>query len=295
MTSTVSEDFDFKPQYMSTTKGRLHYISEGEGDPVIFLHGIPSWSYVWRNVIPYLRSDSCCYAFDFLGFGLSDKPELCYEYQCYVDTLAEFIETLQLEKITLVMHGFGGIVGSIYARNNPHKIKGLAYLESHICGQDNAKLLSLPVQNVLNDLKSEELTKELILNSDYYLDTVMKPGFMGHLSEQVWGNYTKPFQGVNSRQAIWQYLQMLPYGEENTPLMSEIREYSAWLEKVELPKLLMVAMPGFIVSMETVSWAKAHLKNLDVIDVGDGLHYLPEHNPDVIGLAVHKWYEKINN
>jgi haloalkane dehalogenase len=293
MNSTVSSEFDFQSNYLESSNYRVHYIQEGEGDPIIFLHGVPSWSYLWRNVLPYLSSDACCYAFDFLGFGLSDKPDISYDYHCYLKTLTEFINALKLKNITLVMHGFGGIIGSIYAKNNPDNIKGLAYIESHICCQDKSDLISLPVQNVLSDLSDEAISKELILTSDYYLDKVMKPGFMGALSEKQWQWYQKPFKQDNSRLALWQYLNMLPYGEQENLLMNEIKDYTDWLQTCSIPKLLMVAMPGFIVSMKTVLWAKEHLKKLSVVDVGEGLHYIPECNPDIVGLAVHKWYEKL--
>lgn len=290
MTDTIRDSLDFTSNFLQTDKGNIHYIEEGCGQPIIFLHGVPTWSYLWRGVIPYLSSDAHCFAFDFLGFGLSDKDEsIHYDYQTYVDTLAAFIEQKGLDKVTLVMHGFGGVIGSIYAKNNPEKIKGLAYVESLLRAQDSMDLMSLPVKEIIKTIHQDTSENKELLEPNYYLEKVMKSGLLQPLSIDEWQNYQKPLTHPGAKLALKEYVSMLPYGDKTCPLMQEIQDYSNWLCQSPISKLLMVAIPGYVTPIECVVWAKANVKNLTVTEVGDGLHYVPENNPDVIGLSLHQW------
>src|SRR6185312_4320755 len=125
----IPTDFPYRSHYIEIDGSKLHYIKEGTGDPILFLHGIPASSYVWRNIIPYVAPLGCCIAPDLIGFGKSDKPDIAYTIQDHIDYIEKFIQTLQLDNITFVMHGWGSIIGFDYAMRHPDKCKGLVFYE----------------------------------------------------------------------------------------------------------------------------------------------------------------------
>lgn len=124
-------EYPFSPHYFSINGQRLHYIDEGQGETLLFVHGTPSWSFDFRNVIKQLKDTYRCIALDHIGFGLSDKPQQ-YDYSTlnHSNTLQAFVQHLQLDNITLVVHDFGGPIGLNFAIHNPNKVKRLIVLNS---------------------------------------------------------------------------------------------------------------------------------------------------------------------
>jgi len=130
MTDMISPDFPYKSHYVELDGTKIHYIHEGIGDPILFLHGIPASNYVWRNIIPHLAGLGSCIAPDLPGFGKSDKPDMTYTITDYIHTLDRLIETLKLDRIVFVMHGWGSVIGFDYAMRHPEKCKGLVFYEA---------------------------------------------------------------------------------------------------------------------------------------------------------------------
>ena len=111
---------------------KLHYIEQGSGDPILFLHGNPESSYIWRNIIPHLSPLGRCVAPDLIGFGKSDKPDIEYRVFDHIKYVEELIRALELKNITFVIHDWGSAIGSHYAMGNPGNVKGLAMMEAHL-------------------------------------------------------------------------------------------------------------------------------------------------------------------
>lgn len=126
MKKEISAEFPFESRYLVVKGSKIHYIEEGEGDPILFLHGNPTSSYLWRNVIPYLASQGRCIAPDLIGMGKSDKPDIDYGFHDTYDYLNAFIEKLGLKNITLVLHDWDSGLGFHYANLNRDNIKAMA-------------------------------------------------------------------------------------------------------------------------------------------------------------------------
>ncbi|MFO0506209.1 MAG: alpha/beta fold hydrolase, partial [Chryseotalea sp.] len=125
------KEYPFTSKYFEINKQKLHYIDEGKGDVILFVHGTPSWSFDYRNIMLNLRNKYRCVAIDHIGFGLSDKPEnYDYSTQNHCKTLEQFILEKQLNNITLVVHDFGGPIGLSFAINYPKLVKKLVILNS---------------------------------------------------------------------------------------------------------------------------------------------------------------------
>ena len=301
MSASISADFPYKSCYAKIGKNKMHYITQGEGDTVLFLHGIPTWSYLWRNIIPHLSEHAHCVAPDMMGMGRSAKLSR-HDYRVFdhIEYLSRFIEQLNLQRITLVMHGWGSVIGFAYAMHHPDNIKGLAFLESHIRPTVQWDMVSLPVQQELTALlASADGGYDEIIHNNYFIERFLPDAMLRHLSEQEMNYYREPFADAKSRHVLWQYFQELPLGidgegeQESDAVVALIEQYSQFLRLSSLPKLMMYNVPGFITTMDTVSWAKDNLPQLQLADVGEGLHYVQEANPTAMGEALADWYGKL--
>src|SRR5437867_11913028 len=126
----ISPSFPYESKYIDVLGSRMHYVEEGSGDPVLFLHGNPTSSYLWRNIIPHISPIGRCIAPDLIGMGKSDKPDLDYGFFDHARYVEGFIETLGLRNITLVIHDWGSALGFHYARRHGGNVKGIAFMEA---------------------------------------------------------------------------------------------------------------------------------------------------------------------
>lgn len=285
-------DFKYESKYVDINGSNIHYVEDGEGDAMVFVHGIPTWSYLWRNIIPHLKGQAHCVALDLIGCGYSDKPQLDYTIDEHIEYFTAFIEALNLNKITLVVHGWGSVIGLAYAMQNPEKIKGLVLIESHLRLPTQREMLSLPVQEVVNFLHQKN-AEQVILNSNYYVEKVLQSGVMRRLEAEELAHYLIPYEKDGTRQPIWQYLQELPTGDNQTAASKVIETYSPALVESDIPKLLLYTVPGFITTIETVKWAKDNMKNISVVDIGEALHYPQETLPQIISEEIRNWYQAL--
>lgn len=125
----IGKDYPFESRFLEVNGQRLHYIDQGSGDPILFLHGNPTWSYMWRNIIPYLQTSARCIAVDLIGMGRSDKSDIGYTFLEHVDYISQFIEKLGLTNVVLVGHDWGMAIGLQYALNHPDQVKAVAMIE----------------------------------------------------------------------------------------------------------------------------------------------------------------------
>src|SRR3990167_2698622 len=134
--------------FVSIDGSKMHYLSAGKGDPILFLHGMPVSGYFWRHVMPIMQDAGHCIAPDFIGMGKSDKPDIVYTLFDHIHYVTKFIEALKLKNITVVMHGWGSAVGFHYASLHPNNIKAMDFYESHLQAVTRWEELSLPIQQV---------------------------------------------------------------------------------------------------------------------------------------------------
>jgi haloalkane dehalogenase len=126
----ISAKFPFESHIVEVLGSQIHYIDEGDGDPILFLHGNPTSSYLWRNIIPYVKTYGRAIAIDLIGMGRSDKPDIDYRFVDYAKYLQAFIEKMDLKNITLVIHDWGSALGFNYAMQHEDNVKGIAFMEA---------------------------------------------------------------------------------------------------------------------------------------------------------------------
>lgn len=277
----------------------MHYIDEmpqevsEEAPVVVFLHDVPTSSYLWRNVIPHVPHR--CIALDLIGMGKSDKPNIGYRVFDYINFFQAFIQTLDLKNIILVMHGWGSLIGFDYAMHHRSRIQGLVFMESYLQPEVPKDSLSLLTQQIYEINKAQQQGKNLFEDTLGFIDTLFSTAELRKLSEEELAHYREPFLDPMHRHLIFQHLEELPVsGNAPFAVRRLIEMYVKKLQFSELPKLLLYAMPGFNTTMEMVAWAKEHLKNLRITDVGEALHYPQESNPDLVGKAIAEWIAKLD-
>lgn len=277
-------------KFVEINGSKMHYIEAGKGDPIVFIHGVPTSSYLWRHIIPELSTYGRCIALDLIGMGQSDKPDIDYRVFDHIEYLTGFMKALDLKNVTLVMHAWGSVIGFEYAMQNPDNIKALAFLESHIRPPSNREMVALPVQEIASVLDAPDGGYDVIMNSNYYVNKVLPSGVLRQLTEEEMAAYQAPFQQPGACKPIWQYLQDLPLGDGPSDVVDLITGYSEKLCQSPIPKLMLYAVPGFITMMDTVTWARDNLPNLTLVDIGDALHYAQESNPGMIANELSRWY-----
>lgn len=286
----ISAEFPYASHYADVLGSRMHYIEKGEGDPILLLHGIPTSCYVWRNIIPHLSSLGRCIAPDLIGFGKSDKPNIEYSIVDHIKYIDKFIETLNLKNITLVLHGWGSIIGFDYAMRNAKNCKGIVFYEAYL-RPSNGEDLSLPYQEQIYSLIEAGNVIDIVMNGAQFVDKTLPQAMTRNLTPSEMSRYREPFLQEGAGKPLLKYLQEIPQDHNLTNEI--IANYSKHLKKSKLPKLMLYSIPGFITSIATVMWAKEHLPNLEIDEAGEALHYAQESNPVMMGETISIWLQGI--
>ena len=278
----ISDKLQYPSKYAEVLGSKMHYTEAGAGNPILFLHGVPTSSYIWRNILPHVASLGRCIAPDLIGFGQSDKPDIAYTITDHINYIEKFISTLNLKNITLVMHGWGSVIGFNYAMRHQNNCRGLVFYEAFLKSPDNE--MALPFQEQRTNFEDHETVT---------IDEMIPQSVMRQLSETEMEHYRKPFSHAGTTKPIVQYMKELPRGDGKNEVDKLITEYTAKLEKSKLPKLMMYSVPGFITTISTVIWAKTHLPNLESVDIGEELHLGQESYPDLMGETISVWLQGV--
>jgi haloalkane dehalogenase len=283
-------------KFVEINGSKIHYIEEGSGEnTILFLHGILVSSYLWRNIIPVLSKHARCIAPDLIGMGKSDKPTTSVTFSHQQQHINAFIEALQLKNITLVLHGFGSIIGCGYAMSHPNNVKGIAFYESHLRPTNNFSNLSLPIQELVYLFSQEpDCGYKKIVKDNFLIDKLLS-GLAINLNSEAKSYYQQQHKNVSDRELLWGHFKELYLSKDydRQELNAHITKYSDFLQKSSVPKLLLYNNPGFNTSMANVQWCKDHLPNIKLADLDEGMHLAPETDPLLFGNILLDWYKTI--
>lgn len=286
----VSTELRYPSHYVKIKDSNLHYIEAGEGDPILFIHGIPASAYLWRNIFPALSNHGRCIAVDLIGMGKSDKPDIPYRIFDHIEYIQAFVDALNLKNVTYVLHGWGSVVGFAIAMRNGANTKAIAFYEAHVLPPHDWHSLSLPIQQFAAMLKDQDMSYRAIISDNYFINKILPRSVLRELTKEEIAHYREPFPTAESRKPLWQYVQDLPLGDGPADVIQLMEEYCAALEKSSIPKLMLYSIPGFVTTMNTVIWCREHLKNLSLVDLGAALHFAQETNPIAFRNALAEWY-----
>ena len=278
--------------FVDVLGSKMHYVEGGHGDPILFLHGNPTSSYLWRHILPHLESGARVIAPDLIGMGKSDKPDLEYRLVDHVRYVEGFIEALGLQRVTLVIHDWGSALGFHYARRHETNVKGVAFMEAIVRSMTWAEWPHT-VRPLFQAFRTPEVGWDLIVNKNVFVEQVLPGAIQRKLTDDEMQAYREPFIEPSSRKPVWRWPNEIPVDGHPEEVVQLVDTYTLWLATSEVSKLLLYATPGALIRKEQVQWCRDHIKNLEMVDLGSGLHFVQEDRPEEIGRALREWYERL--
>jgi haloalkane dehalogenase len=278
--------FDHHMSYVDTAPG-----GHGSGRTILFLHGNPTSSYLWRNVIPHLEEFGRCIAPDLIGMGDSDKlPDsgpgryTFAEHRRYLDALLLGLGLTAAGRIVLVVHDWGSALGFDWARRHPHAVDGIAYMEAIVAPVTWADWPD-EARGIFGAFRSPK-GEELILERNYFVEKVLPGSVLTPLSDDVMEAYRRPFaEPGESRRPTLTWPRQIPIDGEPPEVVADVQAYGKWLAADDSPpKLFVNAEPGSILVGPQRELCRSWPKQTEV--TVPGLHFLQEDSADAIGTAV---------
>jgi len=254
----------------------------------LFLHGNPTSSYVWRNVLPLVAPVAHCIAPDLIGFGQSGKPDIEYRFADHVRYLDAFLEHAGISSAVVVAQDWGTALAFHLAARRPEFVRGLAFMEF---------IRPLPTWDdfypdaieTFQKFRTPGVGEEMILEGNVFVEAVLPRATARKLTDEEMSVYRAPFPTPESRRPTWRFPNEIPIAGEPADVYSTLEKAHEALAQSTYPKLLFAGNPGAIVSPAFAESFATGLKNCRVVQLHSGLHYLQEDHPDVIGANIKEW------
>jgi haloalkane dehalogenase len=256
----------------------------GIGDPIVFLHGNPTSSYLWRNIIPYLKGRGRCLAPDLVGMGQSAKsPKLAYRFVDHARYLDAWFEAMGLTRnVTLVLHDWGSALGFYWAFRHRQRVKAIAYMEAILQPRRWADFPN-GRDAMFRAMRSED-GERLVLDENFFIETVLPKSILRQLSEVEMEAYRAPFRERDARLPMLIWPRQLPIEGEPADVVAIVTRYGEWLAQSDMPKLFISAEPGSILVGRGLEFCRSWRNQREV--TVRGIHFIQEDAPDEIGAAL---------
>ena len=284
-----------KKQKISINNKNIAYVESGSGDPIIFLHGNPTSSYLWRNITPHLESQGRCICIDLIGMGDSDKldnpDENSYQFEEHYHYVNAAIESLTNgENTTFVIHDWGSALGFNWCYHNPDSVKGIAYMEAIVKEmtwedwRDEAK-------GIFQGFRSDA-GESLVLEKNYFVERVLPGSIIRRLSDEEIEEYRRPFINPGEdRRPTLSWPREIPIEGQPANVCEIVNQYAEWMQTNDIPKLFINAEPGAITTGRIRDFCRSWRNQTEVTVKGG--HFVQEDSPDEIGKAISTWYKNI--
>lgn len=293
----ISDVMSYESHNIKILGSNMHYVEGGKsnGQVFLFLHGNPSSSYLWRNVMPYLEPLGRVIAVDLVGFGKSDKPDIDYTFQDHSKYVDAFIDEMKLKNINLVIHDWGSVLGLEYARTHSRNVKSISMMEAIVPPKFPAAGYEQfgPAADVFRGFRHPETGHKMIVEQNMFIEEFLIKGTVTReMNETEKSVYRAPFLDPKDRKPILLWPNELPIEGIPARNVMVIEKIGEWLKKSRIPKLLLYATPGAIISPEVATWMQENYRNLQAVYIGTGAHYIQEDQPESIGRNIFSWHQR---
>jgi len=286
---SISADFPYESRYVEVLGSRMHYVDEGEGEVVVFIHGNPTSSYLWRNVIPHVAKSYRAIAIDLIGMGKSDKPDIDYTYLDHRKYVNAFIEKLNLQHITFVIHDWGSVLGFDYAMQHEDNVAGIAFMEALV--PPSLPFASEPApESPFGLMRTAGVGEKMILEDNYFVEQMIPGAVIRTLEPAEMEAYRAPYPDPASRKPTLMWPRELPMAGNPVVNQEIILNIGQWMKTTDIPMLYFYATGRDT----TASYYVENLHNIETLFLGAGRHYLQEDHPESIGRAVHDWRRRLD-
>ena len=282
-------------KFVDVNGRRMAYIEMGSGDPIVFQHGNPTSSYLWRNIMPALAETGRCIAVDLIGMGDSDKlddpgPD-SYRYVEHRDYLFAAWEALGVrDNVTLVSHDWGSALGFDWARQNEDKVRGIAYMEAVVCPISWADWPDAARQ-IFRGFRSEA-GESMVLDKNVFVERVLPGSVLRKMSDEEMAVYRRPFANAGEdRRPTLTWPRQIPIDGEPEDVVAVVADYAAWLQQSQVPKLFINAEPGAILTGRQREFCRGFPNQTEVTVAG--IHFIQEDSPDEIAVAILEWHRQL--
>jgi haloalkane dehalogenase len=291
-TSTAASPIAIAEHDVGVLDSHLHYREAGQGDGpvVVFLHGNPTSSYVWRKVLPKVAPHARCVAPDLIGMGGSGKPTSDYRFVDHARYLDAFFEALELRDVVLVGYDWGGALGLHWAERHPERVRGLVLFETFLRPMEWSEWPPVGAE-LFQKLRTKGVGEAMVLERNEFLARSLENGVKHGLREEDKSVYYAPYPDSASRLPLLQWPREIPVGGEPADVAAIVTSYGTWLgHSPTVPKLLLTFdSPTPMASAKVVDWAKQSFDALEVEPMGAGGHHAPEDRGEDLGQTIAAW------
>jgi haloalkane dehalogenase len=297
----ISASFPFEMKTIEIKGIKLKYYEQGQGVPVLFLHGIPSSSYLWRNVVPVVAKNSRAIALDLAGYGQSDLPrDSDYSFQSQFEYLKGFIDNMNLTNVVLIVNDLGSALGIKYAVENEKNVKALVMIESAFMPAKQWHSQLTLMQKMMFSMfgKYQGMAEKMIVTKNKMPGMVMKMGTVRKLSVQEKSFYLNPYQENIERRKVYfkgpgpATFPKKGISKKSGDFADVLDQNARGLLKFTKPILLLYATPGLITTKTAIEYAKNNFKTCILINIGKGKHFLSEDHPVRIGNEINTFVKQ---
>ncbi len=280
---------------ISVLDSSIAYVDVGQGMPFVFLHGNPTSSYLWRNVLPGIGHGARCLAPDLIGMGGSGKPDIAYKFADHARYLDAWFEAMGLEEVVLVGHDWGGALAFDWAARHPGRVRGVAVMETIVRPMTWADFpdSARPRYETLRGAGTGE-TK--VLDENFFIEFALRATVLNGLSDEDLEIYRKPYQTRESRRPLLAWPRAMPIEGEPADVIARIEAYDRWLAASgDVPKLLLTfegSPETLMIGTEMIAWCEANVSSLEVENCGPARHAAPEDQPRAISAAIANWADR---
>ena len=282
-------------QFIEVRGKNMAYVEMGEGDPIVFQHGNPTSSYLWRNIMPHLADRGRCIAVDLIGMGASDKlddsgPD-SYDYFQHRDYLFDAWEALGVkDRVTLVIHDWGSALGFDWARQHPDAVLGIAYMEA-IVRPVSWDDWPEAARGIFQGFRSEK-GEDMILKKNLFIERVLPGSILRDLKPRELAVYRRPYKKTGEdRRPTLSWPRQIPIDGEPAGVVDVVADYSEWLAESPVQKLFVNCEPGAILTGPQREFCRSWPNQTEVTVPGS--HFLQEDSPHEIGLSIAGWRDSI--
>jgi haloalkane dehalogenase len=272
----------------------MHHTEVGDGAPVVLLHGNPTSSHAWRNVVPRLGHGVRALAPDLVGMGRSGKPDIPYRFADHARYLDAWFDALGLDEVVLVGHDWGGALAIDWAARHPDRVRGLAVMETIVrpLTWDDFPNQARPRYEALRGPAGEAK----VLEENFFIEQALRATVRSGLSDEDHAIYAAPYPTPESRRPLLAWPREMPIAGEPADLVARIEAYDAWLgASPEVPKLLLTfdgSEDTLMIGREMAGWCAEHIVGLEIVGCGPAAHIVQEDQPEAIGDAISAWLDR---
>ena len=295
----ISPRMPYDKRFVEVQGQNMAYVEHGSGDPVVFLHGNATSSYMWRNIMPHMEGQGRLIALDNIGQGDSGRlpnsgPDsyTLAEHQTYIDGALDALGVAAAQNVTFVMHDWGGPLGMSWAHRHADRIKALAYSEVLVCNHESYSDYPDAVGNMLKRLRTDE-GEELVLENNFFVENVFVAGVIREIDEATMNEVRRPFREAGeNRRATLTWPRQIPIEGKPADVAELMDVLSNWMQTNAVPKLFINVEPGQIVFENDLRIIRSWPNQTEV--TVRGLHHPQEDSPDAIGRALAAWYDTLD-